>query len=164
MLSLQVAVRVPDYVNKSSVSVLFSDTLGEAIYTNYGEQVLAYPVDSVADKAELSAPAPSGRMWVGFAANPVIAEVDTFAALEYYRIQFVVGDVAEEVLDTAGVFALFGSEADSTQYGLRICGESRPVPMNKGWAIAILLLLLLTTGALIMKRHLKAKQSMASIG
>ncbi|MEW5924707.1 MAG: hypothetical protein AB1746_12030 [Candidatus Zixiibacteriota bacterium] len=163
MLSLQVAVRVPDYVNNSSVSVLFTDTVGEAIYTNGGEQVVAVPVDSVTDKAQLCSPAPEGRKWVGFEANPVISTADTFSALEYYKVQFIVGDVAEEVLDTARVFALFGSEADSSRYAVIVCNDSRFIPISGGWAIAVILLFLLATGAITLRKHIRARQSIVKI-
>jgi hypothetical protein len=140
-LSVQVAIRVPDYVVNDSVQVVFGDTLGNPIYTDGGHQILGYPVDSVTDKAELLSPAASGLKWMGFEANPVISVADTTSDTITYRVFFRLYGLNEHLLDSAGVFALFGSQAGTLEFKVT---EWKPVviPTLTEWGLIIFAVLL----------------------
>jgi len=154
-LSLQVAIRVPDYVINDSVSVIFSDTLGNTIYTNGGQPVEGYAVDSVTEKAEFLAPAESGLHWVGFEANPIISTADTFTVERIYAVYFILSGEDPELVNTEGVFALFGSEANTGEFEVTYW-TMRKVPAVTEWGLLTLVFFLIASGGIMLYQNRRA--------
>lgn len=96
-------------------NVLFTDSLGNPVFTSFGEGIMLFEDNAVAAKIQGISPAPPGYEWYGLQSNPITPSDSPNPDSAYFDIAFDWTDLPPGSEDSTGAFWMSDDKDDLYQ-------------------------------------------------